>query len=86
MDVGGRLLHRKAGGRAPGALDHPAFELLAALGFAQAEIDAANSFCCGAMTLEGRRTSSPSIWPSSTAPIRAAGPAGALCRWKATSA
>jgi ribonucleoside-diphosphate reductase alpha chain len=26
---------------------------LAALGFARAEIDAANSFCCGAMTLEG---------------------------------
>ena len=40
-------------GIAPGALDDPGFELLAALGFARAEIDAANSFCCGAMTLEG---------------------------------
>jgi ribonucleoside-diphosphate reductase alpha chain len=40
-------------GIAPGALDDPSFELLAALGFARAEIDAANSFCCGAMTLEG---------------------------------
>jgi len=40
-------------GIAPGALDDPSFELLAALGFARSEIDAANSFCCGAMTLEG---------------------------------
>ena len=40
-------------GIAPGTLDDPAFDLLAALGFARAEIDAANSFCCGAMTLEG---------------------------------
>ena len=30
-----------------GALDDPAFDLSAALGFARAEIDAANSFCCG---------------------------------------
>src|SRR5215831_862691 len=40
-------------GIAPGALDDPGFELLAALGFARAEIDAANSWCCGAMSLEG---------------------------------
>jgi len=40
-------------GIAPGALNDPSFELLAALGFARAEIDAANSYCCGAMTLEG---------------------------------
>src|SRR6516162_1074871 len=40
-------------GIAPGTLDDPAFDLLAALGFARAEIDAANTFCCGAMTLEG---------------------------------
>jgi ribonucleoside-diphosphate reductase alpha chain len=40
-------------GIAPGALDDPAFDLLAALGFARAEIDAANAYCCGAMTLEG---------------------------------
>jgi len=40
-------------GIVPSALDDPAFELLAALGFTRAEIDAANSFCCGAMTLEG---------------------------------
>jgi ribonucleoside-diphosphate reductase alpha chain len=34
-------------GIAPGALDDPAFDLLAALGFARAEIDAANTYCFG---------------------------------------
>jgi len=34
-------------------LDDSSFELLAALGFTRAEIDAANIYCCGAMTLEG---------------------------------
>ena len=29
------------------------FDMLAALGFSKADIDAANIFCCGAMTLEG---------------------------------
>ncbi len=37
----------------PAALDDPGFDLLAALGFSHAEIDAANGWCCGAMTLEG---------------------------------
>ena len=72
-------------GIAPGALDDPAFELLAALGFARAEIDAANSLCCGAMTSKGCRISSRSIWRCSTAPTRAAAPASAHCRWEATS-
>jgi ribonucleoside-diphosphate reductase alpha chain len=40
-------------GIAPTALDDPAFDLLAALGFTRAETDAANAWCCGAMTLEG---------------------------------
>jgi ribonucleoside-diphosphate reductase alpha chain len=35
------------------ALDRPGFDLLAALGFSRAEIEAANLWCCGAMTLEG---------------------------------
>jgi ribonucleoside-diphosphate reductase alpha chain len=35
------------------AFDDPGFDLLAALGFSRAEIDAANAWCCGAMTLEG---------------------------------
>ncbi|BBK30749.1 ribonucleotide-diphosphate reductase subunit alpha [Allostella humosa] len=35
------------------SLDDPAFDLLAALGFSRAAVDAANIHCCGAMTLEG---------------------------------
>jgi ribonucleoside-diphosphate reductase alpha chain len=34
-------------------LADPALDLLAAIGFPRKEIDAANVFCCGAMTLEG---------------------------------
>jgi ribonucleoside-diphosphate reductase alpha chain len=34
-------------------LDDPSFDLLAALGFSKAAIEVANTFCCGAMTLEG---------------------------------
>jgi ribonucleoside-diphosphate reductase alpha chain len=34
-------------------LAEPGFDLLAALGFSRAEIEAANTYCCGAMTLEG---------------------------------
>ncbi|PWC53083.1 vitamin B12-dependent ribonucleotide reductase [Azospirillum sp. TSO22-1] len=34
-------------------LDAPGFDLLTALGFGKAEIEEANTFCCGAMTLEG---------------------------------
>ena len=37
----------------PAALDAPDFDMLKALGFAKAEIDAANLHVCGAMTLEG---------------------------------
>jgi ribonucleoside-diphosphate reductase alpha chain len=40
-------------GVAPTALDDPGFDLLAALGFSRTEIDAANTWCCGAMTVEG---------------------------------
>jgi ribonucleoside-diphosphate reductase alpha chain len=40
-------------GLAPEALDAPGFDLLAAIGFSRGEIDAANTWCCGAMTLEG---------------------------------
>jgi ribonucleoside-diphosphate reductase alpha chain len=59
-------------GIAPGALDDPSFELLAALGFARAEIDAANSFCCGAMTLEG----APHLRPEHLAVFDCANPCG----------
>jgi ribonucleoside-diphosphate reductase alpha chain len=40
-------------GIAPAALADPGFDLLAALGFSRADIDIANTYCCGAMTLEG---------------------------------
>jgi len=59
-------------GIAPGALDDPSFELLAALGFARSEIDAANSFCCGAMTLEG----APYLKPEHLAVFDCANPCG----------
>jgi len=37
----------------PERYDAPGFDLLTALGFSKSEIEAANSFACGAMTLEG---------------------------------
>jgi ribonucleoside-diphosphate reductase alpha chain len=63
-------------GIAPGALDDPAFELLAALGFARAEIDAANSWCCGAMTLEG----APHLKPEHLPVFDCANPCGRIGR------
>jgi ribonucleoside-diphosphate reductase alpha chain len=36
-----------------GRLDAPDFDLLAEIGFARKDIDAANEYCCGSMTLEG---------------------------------
>ena len=35
------------------AMAQPAFDLLRALGFSAADIEAANDFCCGTMTVEG---------------------------------
>ena len=52
MDAGRSLPDREARHRADRLAD-PGFDLLAALGFSRAEIDAANTYCCGAMTLEG---------------------------------
>jgi len=40
-------------GLSEGQLDDMSFDMLAALGFTAEEIDAANIYCCGAMTLEG---------------------------------
>ncbi|NWH09031.1 MAG: vitamin B12-dependent ribonucleotide reductase [Alphaproteobacteria bacterium] len=40
-------------GIAPERLNDPSFDLLAELGFSKAEIEAANLYVCGAMTLEG---------------------------------
>jgi ribonucleoside-diphosphate reductase alpha chain len=40
-------------GIAKADLDGPKFDLLAHLGFTKAQVEAANEFCCGAMTMEG---------------------------------
>jgi ribonucleoside-diphosphate reductase alpha chain len=40
-------------GISPERLGEPGFDLLTALGFTRAQIEAANAWCCGAMTLEG---------------------------------
>jgi ribonucleoside-diphosphate reductase alpha chain len=48
------------------------FDLLAALGFARAEIEAANTYCCGAMTLEG----APHLKPEHLAVFDCANPCG----------
>jgi len=44
---------RAAFGLTSEQLDDVSFDMLTALGFSKAEIDAANTYCCGAMTLEG---------------------------------
>ncbi len=41
----------------------PGFDLLTALGFSKSEIEAANSFACGAMTLEGAPYLKPEHYP-----------------------
>src|SRR5580658_2668735 len=43
--------------------DAPGFDLLTALGFSRSEIEAANSFACGAMTLEGAPYLKPEHYP-----------------------
>ncbi|MGQ0677039.1 MAG: TSCPD domain-containing protein, partial [Rhodospirillales bacterium] len=53
-------------------LDDPGFDLLAALGFTRAEIEAANIHCCGAMTLEG----APGLRPEHLAVFDCANPCG----------
>jgi len=45
------------------ALADPGFDLLRALGFSRAQIDAANSFVCGTMTLEGAPGLDPAHLP-----------------------
>src|SRR5690606_31750516 len=50
-------------GLAPDSLARPGFDLLAAIGFGAAEIAAANSHVCGAMTLEGAPHLSPAHLP-----------------------
>jgi ribonucleoside-diphosphate reductase alpha chain len=50
-------------GIAPAALADSGFDLLAALGFSKGEIEAANTYCCGAMTLEGAPLLKPEHLP-----------------------
>ena len=58
-----------------------------ALGFTKAEIEAANTYCCGAMTLEGApHLKERASVRSSTAPTRAGASASASSRSRATSA
>ena len=56
----------------PAEMDAPEFDMLKALGFSRADMDAANLYVCGAMTLEGAPYLRPSILPCSIAPIPAA--------------
>ena len=53
-------------------LDDPAFDLLSFLGFSKAEIEAANTHVCGAMTLEG----APHLAPKHYAVFDCASPCG----------
>jgi ribonucleoside-diphosphate reductase alpha chain len=53
-------------------LNEPGFDLLAAIGFTRAQIDAANTHCCGAMTLEG----APHLKPAHLAVFDCANPCG----------
>ena len=53
-------------------MNDPGFDMLAALGFSKADIDAANTYCCGAMTLEG----APFLKPEHYAVFDCANPCG----------
>jgi ribonucleoside-diphosphate reductase alpha chain len=59
-------------GLAADRLADPSFDLLTALGFSRAEIDAANVYCCGAMTLEG----APQLRPEHLPVFDCASPCG----------
>ncbi|MFZ5609865.1 MAG: vitamin B12-dependent ribonucleotide reductase [Pseudomonadota bacterium] len=49
----GEAFCRDVLGLGDAVLDDYGFDLLAAIGFTKAEVEAANQYCCGAMTLEG---------------------------------
>ncbi len=55
-------------------LNDPSFEILAELGFSREEIEDANTFCCGAMTVEG----SPYIQDKHLAVFDCANPCGRI--------
>ena len=56
----------------PAAMDAPDFDLLKAIGFSKADIDAANLYVCGAMTLEG----APGLKPEHLPVFDCANPCG----------
>ena len=56
------------------SLDDFSFDMLAHLGFSKDEIDAANTYCCGAMTLEG----APFLLPEHLAVFDCANPCGKI--------
>jgi ribonucleoside-diphosphate reductase alpha chain len=60
----------------PAAMDAPDFDMLKALGFARADIDAANLYVCGAMTLEG----APALKPEHLPVFDCANPCGRVGR------
>ncbi len=53
-------------------LDRPGFDMLESLGFKKSEIEAANTYCCGAMTVEG----APHLDPAHLAVFDCATPCG----------
>jgi ribonucleoside-diphosphate reductase alpha chain len=57
-------------------LGEVSFDMLAALGFTKAEIEAANGYCCGAMTLEG----APHLKPEHLPVFDCANPCGQIGR------
>jgi len=59
-------------GIAPERLDDPSFDLLSSIGFTRAQIEAANEYCCGAMTLEG----APGLKPEHLPVFDCANPCG----------
>ena len=61
-------------GVAPAALADPGFDLLTAIGFSRADLEAANTYCCGAMTLEG----APFLKPEHLAVFDCANPCGRI--------
>jgi ribonucleoside-diphosphate reductase alpha chain len=58
----------------PAAMDAPDFDMLKALGFAKADVDTANLFVCGAMTLEG----APHLKPEHLPVFDCANPCGRI--------
>ncbi|MGH6981361.1 MAG: vitamin B12-dependent ribonucleotide reductase, partial [Stellaceae bacterium] len=70
----GEAFCKAAFGFSQAQLDDPGFDMLAALGFTKAEVEAANVHCCGAMTLEG----APILKPEHLSVFDCANPCGRM--------